>query len=98
MASANETPARVSTTTAFNGLLPLTPLLSASHVNLEHVFYSYAKYPDLMNMTKRKPTMVPEPRLEKKSDRGKKGNETDRSDADREKKIERRTLDLDLFG
>ena len=52
MASANETPAGASTTTAFDGLLPLTPLLSASHVNLEHVFYSYAKYPDLMNMTK----------------------------------------------
>ena len=47
--------------------------------------YSITMYPDLMNMTKRKPTMVPEPRLEKKSGRGKKGKETDRSDADREK-------------
>ena len=56
MASANETPAGASTTTAFDGLLLLTPLLSPSHVNLEHVFYSYAKYSDLMNMTKRNPT------------------------------------------
>ena len=54
MASANEIPAGASTTTAFDGLLLLTPLLSASHVNPEHVFYSYAIYPDLMNMTKAK--------------------------------------------
>ena len=84
MASANETPAGASTTTAFDGLLPLTPLLSASHVNLEHVFYSYAKYPDLMNMTKRNSTMVSELGSEKKPDR--------------EKKIETRTLDLNPFG
>ena len=53
MASANETPAGASTTTAFDGLLLLTLLLSASHINPEHVFYSYAIYPDVMNMTKR---------------------------------------------
>ena len=50
MASVNETPAGASTTTAFDGLLHLTPLLSASHVNPEHLFYSYAKYPDPMNI------------------------------------------------
>ena len=54
MASANEIPAGASTTTAFDGLLLLTPLLSASHINPEHVFYSYTIYPDLMNMTKTK--------------------------------------------
>ena len=53
MASANETSAGASTTTAFDGLLPLTPLLSASHVNLEHVFLSYI--PDLVNLTRLSP-------------------------------------------
>jgi len=76
MASANEVPAGASTTTAFDGLLLLTPLLSASHVNPEHVFYSYAIYPDLMNLTrlspKKTPTMVSELVSEKKLDRERK--------------------------
>ena len=46
MASVNETPAGASTTMAFDGLLHLTPLLSASHVNPEHLFYYYVSRSD----------------------------------------------------